>query len=141
MSSVNGVDETHHLPRLMGAFFEHVRVAFAAEDWGGLRQSHFRLIESIPTGGATITELAASLRMTKQGCGQFVAQLTESGHLRVDADPADRRSRIVRRTAKGTRLMHRVERRIALLEEGWAQQVGERRYAAFRATLVELAAL
>ena len=50
-----------------------------------------------------VTELAERVRMTKQGCGQFVTQLVETGHLAVEADPDDRRVRRVRRTAKGRR--------------------------------------
>ena|SRR5689334_19170810 len=139
MSSVNGVGGEEHLPRLMGSLFEQVRVVFTSEDWQGLRMSHFRLLELVPNDGVTITELASRLRMTKQGCGQFVAQLTESGHLRTEPDPADRRSRIVRRTAKGTRLARRAAARIQAIEADWAQRVGHERYAEFRSTLAELA--
>lgn len=139
MTSVNGLVAGEHLPRLMGDLFEQVRVVFAGEDWQGLRMSHFRLLELVPPDGITITELASLLRMTKQGCGQFVAQLTESGHLRTVPDPADRRSRVVRRTAKGTRLTRRAVARVADVETEWAQRVGQQRYAEFRATLAELA--
>lgn len=139
MTLVNGVVAEEHAPRLMGALFEQVRTVFASEDWRGLRMSHFRLLELVPPDGITITELASRLRMTKQGCGQFVAQLGESGHLRTVPDPADRRSRVVRRTARGTRLTRKVAARIAEIEADWARQVGQERYAEFRATLAELA--
>ncbi|MHA3837863.1 MarR family winged helix-turn-helix transcriptional regulator [Terrabacter sp. AAH1] len=139
MTLVNDVADEEHLPRLMGSLFEQVRAVFASEDWQGLRMSHFRLLELVPPDGVTITELASRLRMTKQGCGQFVSQLTESGHLRTVPDPADRRSRIVRRTAKGTRLTRRAAARIAAIEADWADRVGQERYADFRSTLAELA--
>jgi DNA-binding MarR family transcriptional regulator len=139
MTLVNGDGAQQHVPRLMGNLFEQVRAVFAGEDWQGLRMSHFRLLELVPPEGITITELASRLRMTKQGCGQFVAQLSESGHLRTVPDPADRRSRVVRRTAKGTRLTRKVAARIAAVEADWARQVGQERYADFRATLAELA--
>ncbi|NUO35271.1 MAG: hypothetical protein HOQ27_09435 [Dermatophilaceae bacterium] len=54
-------------------------------------------------------------------------------------DPADRRSRVVRRTAEGTRLTRRAVARVADVEAEWAQRVGQERYAEFRATLAELA--
>jgi len=139
MTLVNGDPADEHVPRLMGSLFEQVRATFVSEDWQGLRPSHFRLLELVTADGVTITELAGRLRMTKQGCGQFVAQLSESGHLRTLPDPADRRSRVVRRTAKGTRLTRKVQGRIAAIEADWARRVGERRYAEFRRTLVELA--
>ena len=139
MILVNGDAPEEHVPRLMGSLFEQVRTVFTTEDWQGLRPSHFRLLEMVPADGITITELAARLRMTKQGCGQFVAQLSETCHLRTAPDPGDRRSRVVRRTAKGTRLTRKVQARIAAIEADWASRVGPQRYAEFRSTLVELA--
>src|SRR3954470_1151945 len=102
MSLVKGVvpPEERQVPLLMGLLFREVSSTFAAEDWGGLRQAHFRVISSVPPDGVSVTELAERLGMTKQGCGQFVSGLVASGHLRVSQDPADRRVRLVRRTAK-----------------------------------------
>ena len=86
---------------LMGLLFREITETFAAEDWDGLRQSHFRVISAVPEGGISVTELGERLGMSKQGCGQFVTQLEQSGHLRTEADPADRRVRRVHRTPRG----------------------------------------
>ncbi|MEO7070999.1 MAG: MarR family winged helix-turn-helix transcriptional regulator [Nostocoides sp.] len=141
MTLVNQVSQTDppHIARLMGSAFEQIRQAFAADDWNGLRQSHFRVIDAVPDGGISITELGVRVRMTKQGCGQFVAQLCGSGHLRTLPDPLDGRARIVRRTAKGTRLIRRVRSRIADLESSWAERVGVGNYATFRQVLLAVA--
>jgi DNA-binding MarR family transcriptional regulator len=93
----------------------------------------------VPPAGITVTELAERVGMTKQGCGQFVTQLVESGHLRVEADPTDRRLRIVRRTRSGVRTTAAITARIVALESEWAEIVGPRRYATFRTVLEELA--
>ncbi len=124
---------------LMGLLFREIHLVFDAEDWKGLRQSHFRVISDVPEGGISITELAQLLGMTKQGCGQFVNQLVEAGQLRVEADPADARVRLVRRTAQGNRTMAAVTDRMLRIEEDWAERVGERRYRTFREVLEELA--
>ena len=50
--------EDVHVPLLAGLLLNEVRLTFAAEDWGGLRQSHFRLLGTIPRGGLNVTELA-----------------------------------------------------------------------------------
>ncbi|SRR5580765_5829683 len=141
MTLVNKVSQTDdpHVARLMGAAFDEIRRALAVDDWQGLRTSHFRVIEAVPDDGISITELSGRVRMTKQGCGQFVAQLTDSGHLRTVPDPSDRRSRIVRRTAKGTRLIRRVQARIADVESTWAERVGAERYSVFRDVLLTVA--
>ena len=131
-------DQTH-VPLLMGLLFRHIHQVFDAEDWDGLRQSHFRVMSSVPDDGISITELAERVRMTKQGCGQFVTQLAGSGHLVVEADPTDRRVRRVRRTAKGRRTLEAVRDRNLLIEREWAEQVGEERYRVFRGVLEELA--
>ena len=44
------------------------------------RPSHHRVIGRVPPEGITVTDLAERVGMTKQGIGQFVTQLTESGH-------------------------------------------------------------
>lgn len=128
-----------HVMDLVGELFDEVRDVFAAEDWGGLRPSHFRVIAAVPPEGVSVTELAERVGMTKQGVGQFVTTLVASGHLAVGRDTTDRRIRLVRRTPDGSRTSAAVTGRILALEEGWAARVGERRYRTFRRVLEELA--
>ncbi len=139
MTSVKGFPaEELHVPLLMGLLFREVRDVFADEDWDGLRQSHFRVISAVPPEGINVTDLGERVGMTKQGCGQFVTTLVASGHLRVEQDPADRRIRWVRRTPEGNRTIAAVTRRMLLIEQGWAERVGEWRYRTFRAVLEEI---
>ena len=141
MTSVKGfVPRTEwHAALLMGLMLRQVHEVFAAEDWKGLRQSHFRVISAVPPEGITITELGDRVGMTKQGCGQFVTPLVQSGHLRVRQSSADRRTRIVHRTAAGNRTIAAVTARNLRLEQDWADQVGHERYRVFREVLEELA--
>lgn len=128
-----------HAPLLMGLLFREVHQTFAAEDWGGLRQSHFRVVTCVPPQGVNVTELAERVGMTKQGVGQFVTHLVGTGHLAEGEDPADRRVRLVTRTPLGDRLVRDVTRRNLRIEQDWAERVGERRYRTFRKVLEELA--
>ena len=128
-----------HVPMLVGKLFHRVNADFDPGAWDGLRVSHIRVVTAVPSEGITVTGLAERVRMTKQGCGQFVSQLTESGHLAVHQDHADRRLRLVLRTAAGERLIERVTAHMREREAGWAAEVGERRYATFRKVLEELA--
>ncbi|SDR90032.1 DNA-binding transcriptional regulator, MarR family [Nocardioides scoriae] len=140
MSSVKPVYPTgeQHVALLMGLLFREVSDTFAAEDWSGLRQSHFRVLAAVSGGGLTITELAGRLGMTKQGCGQLVATLTASGHLAVEPGEHDRRVRLVQRTTLGEETSAAVTARIRRLEDDWATRVGRDRYATFRRVLEEL---
>lgn len=141
MTSVKPVfrpDELH-VPLLMGLLFREVHGVFAAEDWGGLRQSHFRVLAAVPEGGISVTDLGQWVGMTKQGCGQFVTRLVETGHLATEPDPDDRRVRLVRRTPQGDKTVAAVTARNLEIEAEWARIVGERRYRTFRRVLEELA--
>ncbi|MGA9749738.1 MAG: helix-turn-helix domain-containing protein [Nocardioides sp.] len=132
-------EEEQHVLMYLGSLIEEVRDAFEGEDWGGLRQSHFRVISAVPPEGISVTELGQRVRMTKQGCGQFVTQLVQTGHLVTEDDPGDRRLRIVRRTRLGDRTMVAVARRMASIEQTWIETVGERRYRTFRSVVDTLA--
>jgi DNA-binding MarR family transcriptional regulator len=140
MTSVNqdSASKEQHVLMLMGLLLNDVRATFAAEDWGGLRQSHFRVMTSVPADGISITELGERVGMSKQGCGQFVRHLVETGHLKVAIDPGDRRTRIVLRTPLGHRTVRRVTARILRIEAEWTERVGSRRYATFRRVLEQL---
>jgi DNA-binding MarR family transcriptional regulator len=128
-----------HAPLLMGLLLQQVRAIFATEDWDQLRQSHFRVMSSVPEQGVSITELGERVGMTKQGCGQFVAHLVTTGHLTTEANPTDRRVRLVRRTPLGQRVLEAVRERNLRIEQVWAEHVGPDRYRAFRGVLEELA--
>jgi DNA-binding MarR family transcriptional regulator len=133
-------DELHVLIPL-GNLMSQSRSLVLAEGEPGLRPSHHRVIGHVPPEGITVTDLAERVGMTKQGIGQFVTQLAESGHLAVDRDPDDRRIRIVRRTAEGDAAAHRLADLLEGLEADWANRVGTHRYNEFRAILDELAEL
>ena len=141
MTSVNQwvVPEEQHAPLLLGFLLHKAREAFAGEDWDGLRQSHLRVLISVPAPGITITELAERVGMTKQGCGQFVGQLVDGGYLTIARDPADRRTRIVQRTDAGRQMAKDATARNRQIEQEWAQTVGAKQYAAFRRVLQQLA--
>jgi DNA-binding MarR family transcriptional regulator len=130
-----------HVLNALGNLMEESRVLVLAEGERGLRPSHHRVLGHVPSEGITVTDLAERVGMTKQGIGQFVTQLTESGHLTVSLDPEDRRVRVVRRTAKGNAAVRRLSELLDDLEASWANRVGTRRYHEFRAILDELADL
>ena len=131
-------DERHVL-YVLGDLMTESRAFILDQGEPGLRASHHRVIGSVPPEGITQTELADRVGMTKQGIGQFVTQLCESGHLRVDAKPGDRRVRIVHRTARGDASVRGLTKLLDQLEATWSQRVGQARYREFRQTLDELA--
>jgi DNA-binding MarR family transcriptional regulator len=133
--------DERHVMLALGNLMAESRALVLAEGERGLRPSHHRVIGHVPPEGITVTELSERVGMSKQGIGQFVTQLTESGHLTVTGDPEDRRIRVVRRTATGDAAVRRLSGLLDELEAGWANRVGTRRYNEFRAILDELADL
>lgn len=128
-----------HVMVSLGNLMAESREHLLAEAGSELRPSHHRVIGHVPPEGITVTELAERVGMTKQGIGQFVQQLTDSGHLRTTAHPQDKRLRVIRRTSKGDASVRRLAAVLAELEERWAERVGRARYRAFREVLDQLA--
>jgi DNA-binding MarR family transcriptional regulator len=128
------------LPELMAGLFGRIRAELDDGTLGDLRMSHVRVMAAVPADGINVTALALRVGMTKQGCGQFVTQLSGSGHLRTEPDPADGRVRLVFPTARGGRFVDDVYAALARIEHGMAAQVGERRFASFKKVMTELVA-
>jgi DNA-binding MarR family transcriptional regulator len=127
------------LPELLAGLFGRLRAELDDGTLGDLRMSHVRVMAGVPAEGINVTELASLAGMSKQGCGQFVTQLVETGHLRTGPHPDDGRVRLVFRTVEGDRFMRGVYDALARVEKRFAAQVGERRFATFRTVMSELA--
>ncbi|QIM20387.1 winged helix-turn-helix transcriptional regulator [Phycicoccus sp. HDW14] len=127
------------LPEVLAALFGRIRSDLSPTLVDDLRFSHVRVLLGIPAEGASVTDLASGIGMTKQGCGQFVTRLVETGHVATTGAPGDGRVRLVLRTAEGDRFLRRVLDGATALEERFAAEVGPRRYATFRRVLEELA--
>ncbi|RYB96088.1 MarR family transcriptional regulator [Nocardioides glacieisoli] len=127
-----------HLPMLMGMVFARLRERLA-EDAPELRPSQLRVLEWLPPDGLTISELADSVEMTTQGCGQFVRQLEGLGMVEVAVAEHDARARRVRITARGRDAVRRATLVLHACDEEWAERVGAERYRVFREVLAEVA--
>jgi DNA-binding MarR family transcriptional regulator len=126
-----------HVPMLMGLVFAGIKERLTAA--GGLRPSQIRVLEWLPVGGLTISELARHTGMTTQGCGQFVRQLAELEMVEVSVATHDARARRVEITPRGRRAVADAHGVLASCEEEWAARVGPERYREFRAVLAEIA--
>ncbi|HKJ54483.1 MAG TPA: MarR family winged helix-turn-helix transcriptional regulator [Nitriliruptoraceae bacterium] len=104
------------------------------------RGSQGRILHLLPDEGARPTDLAAGGWITKQAVGQRVRELEELGLVETHPDPDDGRAIIVSRTTAGDRAAEAILDAIDEMERAWAQEVGEERYAVFRAVLDDLGA-
>ena len=71
----------------------------------GFGRAHHRVIYFVGRHpGMTVTELLAILRITKQSLSRVLGALVDQGFVRQDADPTDRRRRLLHLTARGSAL-------------------------------------
>jgi DNA-binding MarR family transcriptional regulator len=105
---------------------------------GPLTASHARLLDHLPPGGARVTALAESMRITKQALGQLAGQLADRGYVEIVADPSDRRAKLIRCTPRGESARGAIHTTAERLDDRWRAEVGDARYAVFREVLVAL---
>ena len=103
-----------------------------------LRPSQARGMLLIDRAGTRLSDLAERAGITKQAMMQVVDDLVSEGLVRRVPDPSDARAKIVKLTAKGLRQRAEARRALASVETRARRRLGNRRYDALKATLVEL---
>jgi len=88
--------------------------------------------------GERPSELAARLRISKQALNHLLGQLERLGYLGREADPEDGRSKRITLTPRGTRAVTVIREAVAEMEDGWARQLGPRRFTQLRRILEDL---
>lgn len=108
---------------LLGLAFQLVLQEFVrrtdAAGYGDLRPVHGMVFQALRGGGATSTELAERLGVTKQAAGQIVDDLEHRGYLRREPHPEGGRRRLVVLTERAAEhltvagdILHRLEARL-----------------------------
>ena len=95
--------------RLLGALLhgvlrkvrERVAEGLAEAGYADIRPAHQAVMMNLGRDGTRISELAERAQITKQSMGALVSYLEGRGYVSIEPDPADRRAKIVRLTARG----------------------------------------
>ncbi|WP_328840039.1 MarR family winged helix-turn-helix transcriptional regulator [Streptomyces europaeiscabiei] len=74
--------------------------------------------------GATVTDLAAHLGVTKQAASQLVDELVRKGYVERRPHPGDARARLVVLTERGWACTRAAEEVAAEVVAGWAESLG-----------------
>ena len=106
-----------------------VVAALQARGYDGLRSTHTTLLSNMDLAGSSVTEVAQRAGITKQAMGRLAAELEGAGFLRVAADPADARARVLTLTEAGHGLMRDSFEVIEALERRYADAIGTDRLA------------
>lgn len=112
----------------------------AALGYDDVRPAHGFIFQRIARGGATGSELAAFLDVTKQAASAMVAQLERGGYVASGPHPTDRRGKIITLTARGWDCLHASATILGEIETRWAAIIGAERLAALRSDLRHLIA-
>jgi DNA-binding MarR family transcriptional regulator len=83
------------------ALFGELHERLAAQGHPRLRPAHGFVFHAVGPDGATTSEIAATLGVTKQAARLIVAELVELGYLDYGTDPGDARRRPLRLADRG----------------------------------------
>ena len=97
-----------------------------------------RIAARIGPHGTRVSDLAEQARVTKQSAGFLVDQLAAAGYVERVPDPADRRARLVRLTARAQRVVKTANAEVERVLAEWADHVGAERLHEMHGTLLEL---
>ena len=103
-----------------------------------MQAAQLRLLDSLPTTGGRVSDLATRLQVTKQGLGQIAMQLSHGGFVDIVPDPADRRAKLLVRTPRGDDIVAAMHSAIAAVEDRWRDRIGAERYETFLSVLREI---
>lgn len=92
-----------------------------------LRPAHGFAFSLLSQGGATATDLAEHLGVTKQAAGQMVDFLEHSGYVKRQAHPHDRRGKLVLLTSRGHACIEFVVTTMDSIVNDWASEIGVER--------------
>lgn len=134
--------EDYELTFQLGLAFQVMLTEFTdrmdGAGYADLRPIHGLAFQALGPEGATSSELAARLGVTKQAAGQIVDYLEDRGYVARRPHPAGGRRKLVALTAKGTEHMRRAGAILDRLESELAADLGEPEFAALRTGLADL---
>ncbi|CAL9592780.1 hypothetical protein SUDANB132_05265 [Streptomyces sp. enrichment culture] len=118
-----------------GDLTRRIHEGVAARGFEGLRPAHGFAFTRLAPDGATVTDLAAHLGVTKQAASQLVDELVRKGYAERRPHPGDARARLVVLTEEGWACTRAAEEAAAEAVRAWGEVLGEAELRALRASL------
>jgi DNA-binding MarR family transcriptional regulator len=127
------------LVRLMTAATQaavaHLNAELARKGYSGIRAADGYALLALETDGATTSQLAERIGITKQGAAKVAARLEAQGFIRRKPHERDARAAILTRTPRAERLLRQAEQIQRQMEREWARDIGEMELHAMRQAL------
>ncbi|MFF3613913.1 MarR family winged helix-turn-helix transcriptional regulator [Streptomyces sp. NPDC002580] len=122
-----------------GELTQRIDEGVVARGFEGVRPAHGFAFARLAPDGATATDLAAHLGVTKQAAGQLVEELVRKGYVERRPHPDDARARLLVLTDLGWAVTRAAEAAAADAVRVWAELLGEGEMRALYAYLVTIA--
>jgi DNA-binding MarR family transcriptional regulator len=120
------------------ALNDRALVRLAERGHGAVRPAHAAVFQYVDDGGSPVARLAERAQVTKQAMAELVAHLERHGYVTREADPADRRAKLVIPTAKGRAVFDLMSELVPEIEQDINELLGARRASALRNDLERL---
>jgi DNA-binding MarR family transcriptional regulator len=121
------------------ALVDGISAGIRARGFDDVRPAHGFAFARLAAGGATITQLAEHLGVTRQAAAQLADELIAKGYVERRPHPIDARARLITLTEKGWACTRAAEEATADTIRPWAAALGEPRLRALRDDLVRMA--
>src|SRR5690606_22056283 len=108
-----------------GELTRRVHDGVVARGFEGVRPAHGFAFTRLAPDGATVTDLAAHLGVTKQAASQLVDELVRKGYAERRPHPGDARARLVVLTESGWACTRAAEAAAAEVVRAWSGALGE----------------
>ena len=137
----------HHDPQALAvgllsvsrALVDGISAGVHARGFGDVRPAHGFAFARLAPDGATITQLAEHLDVTRQAAAQLVDELIAKGYMQRGRHPGDARARLITLTDRGWACTRAAEAAMADTVRPWAAILGEQRLRALQDDLLRLA--
>jgi len=116
-----------------------IHAGVVARGFQDVRPTHGFAFVLLSHGGATVSELAGHLGVTKQAASQLVDELVSKGYVERRAHPDDARARLVVLSKKGWDCTRAAEQAAADIVHDWTAILGAQRIRALSADLARIA--
>ena len=121
------------------ALVDGITAGVRARGFADVRPAHGFAFTRLAPDGATITELAEHLDVTRQAAAQLVDELVAKGYVQRSRHPDDARARLITLTSKGWACTRAAGAAIADTVRPWAAVLGEQRLQALQDDLLRIA--
>lgn len=122
-----------------GELTQRIHDGVVARGFEGLRPAHGFAFARLAPDGATATDLAVHLGVTKQAASQLVDEIVRKGYAERRPHPGDARARLVVLTERGWACTRAAEESAADAVRTWGDVLGEREVRALREQLARIA--